>query len=261
MLWPLPAKAVFTKRPHSPLHANAMGSKRTLSQPGARLLRSYLLTVLLLGGMTALQPLVAAAATSGLLGTAEVRVSSTAPLPQWHRVMRGVAIENEVVHVCELDPKRCPNPAARDWLALLRGLEHASRWQQVEEVNRFVNRAVYRADIDNYGLRDYWATPLEFLARSGDCEDYAITKYQSLRRLGVAAEDLRLVVVHDMIRDLPHAVLAVLINGAVYILDNLSDTILEQSKVGQYVPYYSVNESRRWAYLSERPRLPASTGP
>lgn len=212
-------------------------------------MRSYILMVALLGGMTTLQPVVAAATTGTLLGIAEARPTSTAPLPQWRRVMRDVALENEVVHVCELDPERCPNPAARGWLALLRGLEHASRWQQVEEVNRFINRATYKADIDNYGLRDYWATPLEFLARSGDCEDYAIAKYRSLRRLGLSADDLRLVVVHDVIRDLPHAVLAVYMKGAVYILDNLSDAVLEQALVQHYVPYYSVNEITRWAYL------------
>jgi predicted transglutaminase-like cysteine proteinase len=212
-------------------------------------LRSCILTIALLGGLTALPPLVAAATTATLLGTAEVRATTNAPLPQWRHVMRGIALEDEMVRACGLGPERCPNRAAMEWLALLRGLKHASRWWQVEEVNRFVNRAVYKADIDNYGQRDYWATPLEFFTRSGDCEDYAIAKYRSLRRLGVAADALRLVVVHDVIRDLPHAVLAVRVNSAVYILDNLSDAVIEQSLVQHYVPYYSVNEITRWAYL------------
>lgn len=234
-----------------------MGSPRALPQPGARPLRSHILTLALLGGLTVLQPPVAAAATSALLGTAEMRAPATAPLPQWRRVMHAVALENEVVRACELDPARCPNRAARDWLAMLHRLEGASLWRQVGEVNRFVNRMAYKADIDNYGQRDYWATPLEFLARSGDCEDYAIAKYWSLRRLGVAADALRLVVVRDVVRDLPHAVLAVHVDGAVYILDNLSDAVREQSMVRQYVPYYSVNEVARWAYL---PREAPATG-
>lgn len=226
-----------------------MGGTRAPPQPGARPLRSSILTVVLVASLTALQPLAAAAATAALLGTAEVRATANPPLPQWRRVMRGVALEDEVVRACELDSERCPKGAARQWLALLRELKRAPPWQQVEAVNHFVNRAVYKADIDNYGRRDYWATPLEFFARSGDCEDYAIAKYRSLRRLGVPADALRLVVVHDVIRDLPHAVLAVHIDGAVYIMDNLSDAILEQSTVGHYVPYYSVNEVARWAYL------------
>ena len=91
---------------------------------------------------------------------------------------------------------------------------------------------------------------MEFLARSGDCEDYAIAKYQSLRMLGWPPEALRLVVVQDVLRDLPHAVLAAYLDGAIYILDNLSDTALEQSRVENYVPYYSVNEITRWAHLA-----------
>ena len=130
----------------------------------------------------------------------------------------------------------------------------------------FVNQSVYVTDAANYGLRDYWATALEFLVRSGDCEDYAIAKYQSLRLLGWPPEALRLVVVQDVLRDLPHAVLAAYLGDAIYILDNLSDTVLEQAQVENYVPYYSVNEITRWAYLAPGPpgrrqstRRPAGT--
>ena len=49
-----------------------------------------------------------------------------------------------------------------------------------------------------------------------------IAKYRSLRRLGLPAERLRMVVVQDLVRDLPHAVLAVYQGNAVYILDNLT---------------------------------------
>jgi predicted transglutaminase-like cysteine proteinase len=54
------------------------------------------------------------------------------------------------------------------------------------ETNRFLNDWRYKPDDQNYGQRDYWATPLEFLRRSGDCEDYAIAKYVTLRELGFA---------------------------------------------------------------------------
>ena len=52
------------------------------------------------------------------------------------------------------------------WLALLRGLREAPALEQIREVNRFVNQWPYRADGDNYGRSDYWATPLEFFRRS-----------------------------------------------------------------------------------------------
>ena len=34
----------------------------------------------------------------------------------------------------------------------------------------------------------------------------------------------------------------------VLILDNLSEAVLAQQRVGHYVPYYSVNEAARWAH-------------
>ena len=159
-----------------------------------------------------------------------------------------MARETKSIRACGRDKAGCPNRATMAWLALLRGLEPEARLRQVRAINSFVNRWQYKADDENYGKRDYWATPLEFFRRSGDCEDYAIAKYQSLRLLGLPPEALRLVVVQDTVRDLPHAVLAVYLADEVYILDNLTDAVLPQRRVTNYVPYYSVNEVTRWAH-------------
>jgi predicted transglutaminase-like cysteine proteinase len=121
--------------------------------------------------------------------------------------------------------------------------------EQLRAVNRFLNDWRYKSDEQNYGHRDYWATPLEFLRHSGDCEDYAIIKYVSLRQLGFTPEQLRVVVVRDALRDIAHAVLAVYLDGEVYILDNLTKAVLPQERISHYVPYYSINETTRWAHV------------
>jgi predicted transglutaminase-like cysteine proteinase len=72
----------------------------------------------------------------------------------------------------------------------------------------------------------------------------------SLRQLGFGADQLRLVVLNDVSRDLAHAVLAVYLDEQVYILDNLSRSVLPQEQVRQYVPYYSINETTRWAHVA-----------
>ena len=108
-----------------------------------------------------------------------------------------------------------PEPRHLAWAALLRSLVGVAPRAQVEAVHRFVNGWTYRADADNYGRSDYWATPLEFFRRSGDCEDYVIAKYRSLRLLGLRPDQLRMVVVQDVVRDLPHAVLAVYLGDEV----------------------------------------------
>ena len=119
-------------------------------------------------------------------------------------------------------------------------------------VNSFWNTWPYKEDIVNWGVEDYWAIPAEFLKKSGDCEDYAIVKYFTLKELGIPSENMRIVVVRDTVRNLAHAVLAVYLNGDAYILDNLSNAVLSHSRIRQYSPQYSVNEAGRWAHLKGR---------
>jgi predicted transglutaminase-like cysteine proteinase len=85
--------------------------------------------------------------------------------------------------------------------------------------------------------------------KSGDCEDYAITKYYALRDLGIPASDMRIAVVEDTIRSLGHAVLVVFGDGTAFVLDNVSNVIMEHSRLTHYRPQYSVNEEFRWAHV------------
>ena len=163
-----------------------------------------------------------------------------------------IAAETPVYDACSRG-LGCPSASARDWLALLGRLGDAAPMDQLRAVNAFLNRFPYRSDLANYGRRDYWATPLEFLARSGDCEDYAIAKYVSLRRLGVPAGRLRIAVVQDEDRDSPHAVLLADVGGTWYVLDNLSERVEPQERVGHYVRYYSLNEDGFWTRAPARP--------
>ena len=64
--------------------------------------------------------------------------------------------------------------------------ENWSEQRKLTEVNRFFNRLRFIDDYLLWGMKDYWAVPLEFLgAAAGDCEDYSIAKYFSLLELGV----------------------------------------------------------------------------
>lgn len=116
-------------------------------------------------------------------------------------------------------------------------------------VNAFWNRYPYIEDIVNWRKEDYWEAPFEFLAKSGDCEDYAIVKYMTLRKLGVSAKRMRILVVNDTFRGLAHAVLGVEVQGRVYILDNVSNAILAHTRLPQYIPQYSVNEDNAWMHI------------
>lgn len=117
---------------------------------------------------------------------------------------------------------------------------------KLNKVNSFFNRFPYITDIKNWGREDYWAAPFQFLKKSGDCEDYAIIKYFTLRELGVPADSMRIVVVRDTILNEGHAVLAVRANGRIYILDNLGRSVMPMEQLRNYQPQFSVNELGRW---------------
>ena len=197
---------------------------------------------------------------SALFGTAEFRAESHAALPKWREVLAGIESEKGTYERCGSDPDACPSRSVMAWEALLEGLQGAEPREQVRKINRFVNQWRYRSDSENFGKSDYWATPLEFMKNSGDCEDYAITKYVSLRRVGIPAERLRMVVVQDTLRDLAHAVLAVYLEDEIVILDNLTNAVLPHDRIFQYVPYYSVNETTRWAHVPAGNLMLSSTG-
>ena len=136
--------------------------------------------------------------------------------------------------------------SSAQWEGLLSALKDAPFAVKLEEVNRFFNTVAYVSDEENYGS-DYWQTPYEFMARGGDCEDYVIAKYLSLKRLGVPARAMRVLVVTTDTQE-PHAVLEVLAGDMPYILDNKVDEVLPESQVHHYAPLYAINESRWWAY-------------
>ncbi len=183
----------------------------------------------------------------------ELRTNAARGAERWPEVMARATKERHEWLACERGSKDCPAKlkAWRDGLAKAKGL---TRWQQIVEVNRLVNSLVrFRADIDRYGVADYWATPKEALSKSGDCEDYAILKYLSLRELGFEDKDMRMVVLKITRRGIGHAVLAVNHDGGRYILDNLAERPVEHSVVKGYQPIYSVNARGQWLALQVKP--------
>lgn len=189
-----------------------------------------------------------ATSTPGLLMSNEFRSESLDGLPQWTRVLdvtgRGNAFER-----CVADDRQCTSPTLKSWRTLIHSATGLSRREKIKVVNEFFNRWPYKRDPEVYGVSEYWATPDEFMARSGDCEDYSIAKYFALRQLGFAKEDLRVVILMDRIRAIGHAVLAVYHEGDILILDSLSNLITSHERYRHYVPQYSMNETTRWSHV------------
>ena len=100
------------------------------------------------------------------------------------------------------------------------------------------------SDLAQWGVLDRWSAPLDTLATGrGDCEDYAIAKYVALIQAGVAAENVRLVIVHDLAVDENHAVVATRLNGDWIILDNRWLTLVKASEMPRMAPLFALDQT------------------
>lgn len=143
-------------------------------------------------------------------------------------------------------------PIIRKWRAEMSVLRGRSLVDMVVGVNDLMNRVPYINDNHNWNKSDFWETPIEFLSRGGDCEDFAIAKYASLRALGVPESLLRITIVKDMQKNIPHAVLIVYTSEGPMVLDNQIKTVVHANTVLHYKPIFSINRSAWWVHL-ERP--------
>jgi predicted transglutaminase-like cysteine proteinase len=121
---------------------------------------------------------------------------------------------------------------------------------EIQRVNTWVNKNItYAEDIDLYGRRDYWATANETLRnRKGDCEDYAILKYQILMHMGVAPSDMFLTLARDRIRNRDHAVLIVKMADQHYLLDNNTQELLPADGRQEYTARLSYSQNAAWLH-------------
>jgi predicted transglutaminase-like cysteine proteinase len=151
--------------------------------------------------------------------------------------------------------RRGADRGATRWASSLRDLPEAER---IAAVNRFVNARIAFADDQRlFGQADRWQSAAEALRRGrGDCEDYAIAKFQLLRAAGLAERSLYLVIVQDLVRRSDHAILAVESEGRLWVLDNGTDAVADSAEVRDYRPIFTYNASRRWTHGYRRSYSP-----
>lgn len=137
----------------------------------------------------------------------------------------------------------------RLWQELIHDNLHKTTAEKLRLVNDFFNSARFVDDQKLWGVPDYWATPVEFLSlHAGDCEDFSIAKYFTLRDMGVDTEKLRITYVKATEIDQAHMVLAYYPtpSSEPLILDNLISSIRPASERQDLVPVYSFNGENLW---------------
>jgi predicted transglutaminase-like cysteine proteinase len=182
-----------------------------------------------------------------LFGTSEIRASNIAKFKKWSTVLGRYAKEEPD----EMKPCR-PTPQEKcllaRWRIFLKQIAKEPWRTKINKINAYHNRWRYLLDPANYKKKDYWATPRQFFARRGDCEDYAISKYMALKHAGFPEKDMRVVVVQDLNLRVGHAILVVYLDGKPLLLDNQIKQVIEANRVRHYRPIYSINTQNWWLH-------------
>lgn len=149
-----------------------------------------------------------------------------------------------------------------EWQQLIMRIQPYSENDKISAINDFFHQNIsYRADILVHGIEDFWATPLELIGQGvGDCEDYAIAKYITLRLAGVESSKLRLIYVRARIGgetsniSQAHMVLGYYPTPTAepLILDSLQRAIQPASQRADLTPVFSFNSEGLWAGTTNR---------
>ncbi len=144
-----------------------------------------------------------------------------------------------------------PTPKFNAWRTLITNASSLSDNDRLKKINDFFNRQMrFGEDADIWSQPDYWATPMESIGQgAGDCEDFAIAKYFTLREAGVAPAKLRLIYVRASTgasagsASQAHMVLAYYAQPEAepLVLDNLINDIRPASRRPDLVPVFSFN--------------------
>lgn len=149
-----------------------------------------------------------------------------------------------------------PPANLRDWRKLLDDAKSLPAGDKLRRINEFFNRRIrFGTDPEIWGQPDYWATPMETLAKgAGDCEDFVIAKYFTLLNLGIPNEQLRLIYVKARIGGSASNITQAHMVLAYYpapdadplVLDNLITDIRPASRRQDLLPVFSFNSQGLW---------------
>lgn len=177
--------------------------------------------------------------------------SSRAPLEQ--EQSNPVSPEKTETRATENKPADLYDYATRErvasWCSLMEVGKRYPEIIKVFKVNELINKTEYIYDAPQWGKTDYWATPFEILETNrGDCEDFSIAKYYTLRKLGVPERKLRFIYTRSVKFEQAHMVLAYYPtpNGSPLILDSLDKSIKRSNQRKDLLPIFSFNRNGMW---------------
>ncbi len=161
----------------------------------------------------------------------------------------GMGVDEQLLERVETEYGTAARHRVEAWDRLVVEMRELSVEKQLETVNYFFNEVRFVSDQDHWDAKDYWATPIELLSTDGgDCEDFSVAKYFTLRELGIPDDKLRLTYVKALTLDQAHMVLTYYPTPTSdpLVLDNIVKEIKPASKRKDLIPVYSFNGDGLW---------------
>jgi predicted transglutaminase-like cysteine proteinase len=146
------------------------------------------------------------------------------------------------VAFCRANPKECSRTKASAPDVIT-----TARWGLMQKINTAVNRQIKPVtDQQSTGSADNWSASV----KSGDCEDYALSKRQKLIQAGFKSANLRLAMVRIQ-SGVAHLVLVVRTEKGDFILDNLNSVIKPWNQTGyRMVKIQAIGGGSEWIKIA-----------
>jgi predicted transglutaminase-like cysteine proteinase len=177
---------------------------------------------------------------------------------KWRTLEKELKADGARLRECEASPESCSGEASK-FSTLVGQLKTFDGRTRLERVNQLVNSAImYASDLSLHGQLDRWSAPLATLKLGrGDCEDYAILKYQLLVESGVRTSDLKIVLVRDTSVRIDHAVLSARVGKEWFVLDNRRSGFYAERDLPHYMPLFALDREGVKLFAAPFASLPA----
>ena len=174
-----------------------------------------------------------------------------------------ISVKLSNAYIQQLGQKYGPQATLRlkAWQDLMLDIANKPEKEKLKQVNDFFNQVRFLDDSIHWGQKDYWATPVEFLiSNGGDCEDFSIAKYYTLKEVGVDMSKLSISYVKALKLNQAHMVLTYYEKptSMPVVLDNLIAEIKPASQRPDLLHVYSFNGDNLW--LSKKGRRTTLVG-
>jgi predicted transglutaminase-like cysteine proteinase len=180
---------------------------------------------------------------------------------KWRAVETDIDREQQILSRCRAG-EACPSIAKELLDIVAEGAGRSGR-ARVGLINRAVDLAITpTSDEAQWGVADHWSPPFETLqTHRGDCEDYAIVKYVALLQAGLPNDDVKIVILRNILAREDHAVVAARVDGQWLILDNRRLALVRDTEMIGSIPRFVLDEdgARRFVLPNRAAQEPSAS--